>query len=174
MSTNSALVVLLPVYNNQRGLEHTLLNLDGQPERFDVLVVDDGSVPPMSIPVGLSPAHLVRLKRLASNLGIARALNEGLALLDATQYRYVARIDAGDEAVNGRFSKQVAFLDANPRCAAVSSFIDFFDPSGETAFRFEVPTVHRDILRGMYWKNCLVHAGTTLRLDSVKANGVVT
>jgi glycosyltransferase involved in cell wall biosynthesis len=65
-----------------------------------------------------------RFVPLASNGGLARALNHGLA---ACRHGLVARADADDLSLPDRFARQVAFMEARPDLAASSAWVEEFD-----------------------------------------------
>ena len=110
-------VVLIPVYRNQSGLDRTLDSLLGQAyDRFDVVVVDDGSPDRLVACLQLCGHTSVLVMRLERNQGIAR-VELGLRYILANGYSYVARLDAGDTAAPQRFEEQVRFLDVNQDCA---------------------------------------------------------
>jgi len=52
-----------------------------------------------------------RLKRIANNLGVAKALNIGLEMV---ANEYIARLDADDWNISGRIQKQMAWWNDNP------------------------------------------------------------
>ena len=73
----SDIIAIIPAYNDQEGLETTLRSLD----RFElsmIVVVDDGSEPPLEEPNDLStPFKLIRHDK---NKGAAAARNTGLSV----------------------------------------------------------------------------------------------
>ena len=69
------LVVLIPVFCNQAGLDRSLTSLRETDGCFEVVVVDDGSVVPIESLAELRPGVTVSLLRLDRNRGIAAALN---------------------------------------------------------------------------------------------------
>lgn len=136
--TRPRLAVLLPVYNNQSGLEKTLRSFDRQNYGFDVLVVDDGSEPPLTVSQSAHRQH-VEIFRLASNSGIQVALNEGLRKLLSDGYEYIARQDAGDQDRGERMQQQVDYLDRHPSVAVVGSWVDFTDTEGKLLYTLKPP-----------------------------------
>jgi glycosyltransferase involved in cell wall biosynthesis len=166
------LAVLIPVYRNASGLHRTLESLKQAEGSFDVVVVDDGSPEPIAAPTRLRPDVGVSLLRLEKNRGIAAALNYGLRRILQHEYSCIGRLDAGDTVVADRFERQISFLDTNPGCAAVSSFVDFVDATETLVFRFCPPCDHEGILQRLHLNNCLVHSGTTMRVGVLRELGV--
>jgi glycosyltransferase involved in cell wall biosynthesis len=106
--------VLIPVFNAQHDLDRTLASFcERAPVR--VLIVDDGSLPPIVAPsVGNLVIEVLRIPR---NGGIELALQTGVAALAARGITYAARIDAGDLATPYRLEKQRAYMETRRRSA---------------------------------------------------------
>ena len=108
--------VLTTVLNGELTIARTLSSVLPQAEAIgEVCVVDDGSTDDTRrVLEGIADP---RLRVLAwGRLGRAEALSRGCA---AAQGRYVAILDADDEAYPDRLVKQAAFLDAHPEIAWV-------------------------------------------------------
>jgi len=165
------LAVLIPVYRDHVGLHRTLESLKSVHGSFDIFIVDDGNLNPISAPMRLRADVGVSLLRLERNQGIAVALNHGLQRIFELDYSYIGRLDAGDTVVAERFERQVRFLAANPNCGAVSSFVDFVDASQTLLFHYRAPCNHTGILQKLHSNNCLVHSGTTMRASALRDMG---
>jgi glycosyltransferase involved in cell wall biosynthesis len=164
------LAVLIPVYNAQRGFERSLASLARDGERFDVVAVDDGSEPPITAPPSL-PLSLCLL-RLERNAGITRALNAGLEQILADGYTYVARLDADDQSLPGRFAAQMRFLDRHSEHAVVGTQAEFIDAQGRFLFRSYRPTDHRSLIRYMHYQTGLVHPSSMVRVQALREHGL--
>lgn len=76
--------VLIPVYEDWVAVTRVINELDASGRRFDVLLVDDGSVNPCpAAPAGIPGAGTIEVLRLRRNLGHQRAIAIGLAHLEA-------------------------------------------------------------------------------------------
>lgn len=164
--------VLIPVFNNQSGLDRTLSGLRGAVGGFDVVVVDDGSPRPIEVPTGIGPGRTVVLMRLALNSGISAALNHGLQYILSRGYQYVARLDSGDTVAGDRFQRQCGFLDSHPDHGVVSSIVDFVDEAGELVFRYRAPCQHSRIVRRLHLGNCIIHSASMIRATALQRTGV--
>lgn len=164
------IAVLIPVYNNQEGLERSLASID---ENFplDVVVVDDGSDPPIQLR-GLPQPHRGFVLRLDANTGIEHALNYGLSWILQRGYRYVARLDAGDLCYPGRFFKQRDFLEKHQEYALVGGQVRFVDDSGVELFPEKFPTSHEEISRIMHARSCFIHPAVMLRSSALQEVGL--
>jgi len=163
------LAVLIPVLNDRRGLERSLGSLAMDGAQFDVVVVDDGSDPPMSAP-GELPFRL-RLIRHERNRGITAALNAGLSWIAEAGYEYVARLDAGDLSLPGRFATQMQFLDAHLDHAVVGTATRYVDPDGRLLFDFQPPVDHEALLRFYRYRSGIVHPSAMIRVRALRDCG---
>jgi glycosyltransferase involved in cell wall biosynthesis len=163
------LAVLIPVFNDQPGLEKALASLARDGAQFDVFVVDDGSAPPARVPPGLP--YGVRIVRQEPNQGITAALNAGLTQIAAGRYQYLARLDAGDISLPGRFRAQMRFLDSHPDHAVVGTATRYVDAAGKLLFDFRPPTRDEDLKRFLRYRAGLVHPSVMLRLEVILAAG---
>ena len=163
------LAVLIPVFNDQRGLEKALASLAQDGSQFDVFVVDDGSDPPIALPASLPyQAHLLRQE---PNQGITAALNAGLPAICGAGYEYVARLDAGDLSLPGRFAAQMLFLDDHPGHAAIGTATSYVDPDGNRLFDFHPPADHDALLRLYRYRSGIVHPSAMIRVAALLACG---
>jgi glycosyltransferase involved in cell wall biosynthesis len=166
------LAVLIPVYRNPSGLRRALESLSEAAGSFDVVIVDDGSPEPICAPTRLREDVEVLLLRLERNRGIAAALNCGLRRILELGYPYVGRLDAGDTVVAERFERQVEFLEAEPGCAAVSSFVDFVDRRQMYLFSHRPPCDHASILERLHLNNCILHPASMIRASALRECGI--
>jgi glycosyltransferase involved in cell wall biosynthesis len=163
------LAVLIPVFNEQRGLERSLDSLRQEAAEFEVFVIDDGSNPPIAAPETLP--YRVTLIRLPENQGITEALNVGLERIVDDGFEYVGRLDAGDLSLPGRFYAQMMFLDAHPDHAAVGAFVEVVDEQGRRVHVFQPPTDHQDVMRRFCYENALCHPVVMMRVAALRAAG---
>ncbi|GJD46955.1 hypothetical protein AFCDBAGC_4840 [Methylobacterium cerastii] len=107
MTTRTAF--LMPLYNpDPKALRRTLESLRAQTVSADIVVVDDGSHPPVEGLCGGTDVTVIRLDR---NEGIVGALNRGLVHIVEKKYDYIARMDCGDTCLPERIAAQQAFMD---------------------------------------------------------------
>lgn len=120
---------LLPVYNGEAFLVEAVDSILAQTYRdFELVVVDDGSrdATPDILRAFAEKDDRVRVVR-RENGGIVAALNTGLS---ASRGEYVARMDADDVSLPGRFQFQLDYLDAHPGCVLVGGFARSLKPDG--------------------------------------------
>jgi len=160
--------VLMPVYNGQADVERTLASFrERAPVR--VLLVDDGSNPPIVAPA--LPHMTIEILRMPQNGGIERALQAGIEALAARGCKYAARIDAGDLAAPERLAKQRAYLEAHPNVAGVGMWTQVVTREGQPLFMLRPATAPSEIRRLRFFRSQLVHPAMMLRVDAVRAVG---
>jgi len=163
--------VLIPCHNNIQGLIDSIKSINYNHQQFLVLVVDDGSfeaVTRSTLYQHLPASINIQLIRLQQNLGITKALNEGLEFIYANFHaRFIARLDCGDICHPARFYKQIAFLENNPDTDLLGTWCYFKDADTGVAYEYITPTVHGLIERSMYFRNVFVHPTVMWRVKSL-------
>jgi len=167
----SQIALLIPVYNAQEELERSIQSLPSDDEAVHIVVVDDGSVPRIEPPTPPDP-HTLTLLRLDTNQGIEAALNYGLKWILEREFPYVARLDAGDVSLSGRFRKQKRFLEEHPECRLVGGQALIADPAGEVVARCHYPIDPGRIKRVMHYRNCFAHPAVMLRSEVFTTTGL--
>jgi glycosyltransferase involved in cell wall biosynthesis len=164
--------VIMAVYNGERYLAQAVESILAQTYRdFEFIIIDDGSIDCSPDIIEEYAARDSRIRLISrANRGLTRTLNEGLSVASGT---LVARMDADDVSLPTRFEKQVAYLDANPRCVCVGSQVQRIDPYGSVIDRPRHKLTHdeidADLLKGIGWS--IVHPAAMMRRDAVMQVG---
>jgi glycosyltransferase involved in cell wall biosynthesis len=122
--------VLTTVFNGERFLDEAIASVLSQDVReIEYVIVDDGSRDRTGsiIAKWASRDSRVAFMQLPENRGVGYAANRGLEL---ARGEYVARLDADDITLPGRFAAQMAMLDRNPEVALVSTQYELIDARG--------------------------------------------
>lgn len=164
------LVALIPAFNDRTELERTLASLAPDPQPFDVVVVDDGSVPPLDVPA-VAGSHQVITLRLDVNGGIARALNAGVAWILAQGYDLVARLDAGDLNMPQRSARQTAFLAQHPEVALVGGWTRHVDEQMRPLYVTRYPEGWEAIRKRLHYRTAFSHGACMLRVSALRDAG---
>ncbi|RZF24918.1 glycosyltransferase [Paraburkholderia sp. UYCP14C] len=167
-TTLDDVAVLMPAYNGQADVDSTLASFE-ESALVHVLIVDDGSTPPIVAPT--LPNLKIEVLRMAQNGGIERALQTGIDALAQRGFRYAARIDAGDRAVPRRLAKQRAFMEAHPNVAGLGMWTQVVTRAGEPLFMLTPPAEPSAIRRQRFFRSCLAHPSMMLRIDAVRTVG---
>ena len=114
------------------------------------------------------PDRIVLLRN-ENNMGLNHTLNR---CLQAASGEYCARMDGDDLSLPDRFEKQVAFLDAHPEYAIVSTPMIFFDEQGEWGRNQMIERPQRDDFIHHSPVHC--HAPCMIRREAYLAVGGYT
>lgn len=114
------------------------------------------------------PDRIVLLRN-EKNMGLNHTLNR---CLQAASGEYCARMDGDDISLPERFEKQVAFLDAHPAYAIVSTPMIFFDEQGEWGRNQMIERPQRDDFIHHSPVHC--HAPCMIRREAYLAVGGYT
>ncbi len=122
--------VLLPVYNCERYVGAAVQSiLDQTFADFELIIIDDGSTDGSSAILRAFADRDARVRLVARpNTGYVRALNEAAALATG---EFLARMDADDVSLPGRFAAQVAYLRAHPDCVLLGTQVIMMDGDGD-------------------------------------------
>jgi glycosyltransferase involved in cell wall biosynthesis len=148
--------VIMPFYNAARWIGAAVRSLnDADGLRMELIAVDDASTDASAEIVEKTSSLPVRFIRNDKNSGTATSLNRGLA---AAGGEFIARMDADDVCLPGRFIRQIAHL-RETGCDLCGAWIHEFGrgiprkltyPVGEdtvhTALLFQNPVCHPTIL----------------------------
>jgi glycosyltransferase involved in cell wall biosynthesis len=168
-------VLLIPCYNNNKGLIHSLKSVCYPKEKCEILIVDDGSDPFISAQELMEklPALTVKVIRIDKNKGIVNALNVGLNTIKSRiDIKYIARLDAGDICHPERFKKQVDFLNTHPEIALLSSWATFYNLTRKVGYSYTTQISHSAILKEMHYKCSFIHPAVMFRSEVLNTIGV--
>lgn len=144
MSQTPKVSVVMAVYNAQPYLEAALESVLSQDfTDFEFLAHDDGS---SDNSLEVLEAYARKDPRLVvtsgENQGVARAVN---GMLERARGTYIARMDSDDLNLPGRFSAQVAYLEAHPDCVALGATTIEMDADGRLVAPITPPLDHATI-----------------------------
>ena len=162
---------LICVYNDQQGLEESLTSIFQDAPLADILIIDDGSHSPVTLP--LAPKEFtVNLHRIEPNSGLIAALNQGLTLILEQNYEFITRLDAGDTVNRGRLKAQLNYMDNHSTIGLLGTQLRAFDQnSGETLFHFNNPINPSRTSKILKLRNCIAHPSVMMRCSVVKKSG---
>ncbi len=160
--------VLMGIYNCEDTLGEAIDSILAQTEPdFELILCDDGSTDGTCAVAQSYAARDARIVLLQnpSNQGLNQTLNNCLA---RAQGDYIARMDGDDRCCAHRFATQLAFLEAHPEFAFVSSAMSMFDGQGIWGrnYPIEQPT-KRDFKRTPPF----CHAPVMIRREALEAVG---
>jgi GT2 family glycosyltransferase len=171
MKKRTNIAVLMPVYNPGTELVATLDGLRAQSVPFQLFLVDDGS---RTKPDYAKLTHGLNCEtiELAKNVGVAGALNAGLAEILKQDFELVARIDNGDICAPTRFAKQQAFLEQRPDVSILGSWVEMVYAESGKRFVLNHPSGFPACKR-MMWSNMpTTHPSLMIRASLFKNIGL--
>ena len=165
--------ILMGIYNCAPTLREAVESILSQTfTDWELILCEDGSRDDTyAIAQEYRRAHPDRiiLLRNEKNMGLNHTLNR---CLQAASGEYCARRDGDDLSLPDRFEKQVAFLDAHPEYAIVSTPMIFFDEQGEWGRNQMIERPQRDDFIHHSPVHC--HAPCMIRREAYLAVGGYT
>lgn len=147
--------VVMTVRDGARWLRAAIASVLTEKMKLELFVVDDASVDETpKVLEAIQDPRVVKL-RLEKSLGPFGAAN---LALDRARGTFIARLDADDLNVPGRFSAQLSWLDANPKCGLLGTACEVIDEAGETSRLQKVPLTDADIRTRMLMGPPFVHS----------------
>ncbi|WP_458402195.1 glycosyltransferase [Candidatus Avelusimicrobium sp.] len=112
---------------------------------------------------------LIRLLPLDKNVGLGAALNKGLSVCSCP---WVARMDADDISLPGRFAQQISFLKQNTDIAVLGGWVQETDSATLTPLSVRrVPEKPADILKFLKKRCPFNHMSVMFKKSAVTAVG---
>lgn len=152
--------LIMPTMNSADFIGETLYSLVEQRYRpFELIIIDGGSTDRTFDIVDLfdNKDGTIRIIELAPGLGIAKALNEGIA---AATGEFIARMDADDIAYKWRLNDQVRHFLANPEIDMIGTGVDAF---GDHEAVYRSPFTHAQIYNEFLVNNPFFHPTVMFR-----------
>jgi glycosyltransferase involved in cell wall biosynthesis len=161
--------VVVPTRNRPQLAAHAVVSaLEQSYANLEVIVVDDGSEPPLTLPSDLRSDPRLRILRFDESEGPAAARNAGVRVSNGS---LVAFLDDDDSWRPTKIERQVAVLmSSGDSVAAVESGFDLWDADGRLVLRY-LPPVNRDLARTLLEKPCLQPSTVLIRKTAFDALG---
>ncbi|MBI1335753.1 MAG: glycosyltransferase [Phycisphaera sp.] len=163
--------VILPIYNAQRYLDAAVKSILAQSfSDFELIAINDGSTD-RSLDILYKHADRDRRVRIVTrqNKGLVATLNEGLMLAKGS---LIARMDADDVALPGRFAAQARYMAEHPEVVLLGGWYEMIDHRGRLITVMRMPTEHDEIDAEMLAGHTpLCHPTAMMRRDKVLTLG---
>lgn len=166
--------VLLSLYHKEKPefLKECLESLKIQTlQATEIIMVFDGVVTTELEKVVMQYTSILPIKiiRLPQNVGLGKALNEGLK---HCIYNWVFRMDTDDICLPDRFKKQVEFIKQHPNVVLFSGHIaEFSDDKTKIIGYRKVPIGDKNIKKYALSRNPFNHMTVAFRKDIIEAVG---
>jgi glycosyltransferase involved in cell wall biosynthesis len=163
------LSVLMTVYNGGAFLDAAMDSVLAQDfTDFEFVIVDDGSADDSVARIRRRSDPRIRLHASERNLGQTPALNIGLGLCRGA---YIARMDADDVCLPGRFATQVAYMDAHPDIGILGAAMWLIDAEGRRFAHAGQPLGDTALRWASMTRNPFNHPTLVLRASLLAATG---
>lgn len=162
------LSVLMSVYNGEAFLQRSVESILAQTfTDFEFIIIDDGSTD--ATPTILAQFSDPRIRVVTqANQGLTRTLNTGLGL---SHGRFIARMDADDEAMPDRFQKQVDYLQSQPEVVVLGTGYRQVDLLRNRTLDIIPPQSDEAIRRALLHGNPICHPSVMMRRDALLEAG---
>ena len=153
--------VVMPVYNGMPFLPQALGSiLDQTFSDFELVIVNDCSTDNSKEYIKAVKDDRIVFVDLEQNQGVTGALRAGM---EKVRGEYIARLDADDEALPERLSKQVQFLDENPEVGICGSSYYLIGDDDKKKKEINIGKDDLDIRWKALFKNPFVHSTVMIR-----------
>jgi len=164
-----AVSVVMPAHNAAATVAEAVRSVLAQTLRdFELIVIDDGSIDETARIVADQGDARIVLLRQGRKMGVAAALNRGLARASGV---FVARMDADDRCAPGRLEHQVRFLESHDEVALVGTAIHLMNERGEVFDTRVRPGDDEYLQRELLVSNPICHGSVMMRRGIVAALG---
>ncbi|TDF66161.1 glycosyltransferase family 2 protein [Cupriavidus sp. L7L] len=160
--------VVMPVYNGEKYVRSAIESILAQSfVDFELLVIDDGSTDQTARIIRELVDRDPRVKVIhQANGGIVSALNRGL---DLARGKYIARMDADDEALPDRLQLQCELMDMNEAVVACGSF---YEKVGAATGIVKMPVLNKQCLSYLQFHSCFAHPTVMIRSATLKLHSL--
>lgn len=162
------LSVILPVYNGAAWLREAVDSVLSQDfADFELIAINDGSTDNSGAILDAYADPRMRVVHQA-NAGLAVTLNRAVTWARAD---LIARQDADDICLPGRFRAQMAWMDTHPECVALGAWSRIMVGEKITERGHAHPTTNGELQWMMLFDNGFVHSTVMLRKAAALAAG---
>ena len=137
----------------------------------EIIIVYDGFISKnLNLTVkNFIPYLPIRIIQLPKNVGLGKALNEGLK---HCSHEWVFRMDTDDICAPDRFEKQIAYIQAHPEVDIFSTTVTEFNevPEQPTAIK-SVPLTHNEIVQFAQWRSPFNHMSVAYKKSVIEFVG---
>ena len=159
----------MAVKDGERYLRQAIESILAQTfQDFEFIIIDDFSSD-NSINI-VQEYHDPRIMHVRNDThsGLTASLNRGL---DLARGKYIARMDADDVSLPGRFEAQVRYLDGYSDVAVLGTAIQFIDAEGSPLENVVFPTEHDVIKWSLCFYNPIAHPTVMMRAQVIQEAG---
>ena len=147
-----AVSVLMPVFNSESTIASAVESILHQSFKdFELVIVDDGSTDRTKDVLASIKDRRIQIIALGKNVGVAAALNRGLAACTAP---LVARMDSDDVAIADRLELQVSEFTKDRSLGVIGSYVRTTGPGNVI---WKQPLEHRSLMARLIFSTPFHH-----------------
>jgi hypothetical protein len=160
--------VLMCVYNNSLHVKEAIESILNQTfTNFEFVIVNDGSTDESEAIILSYNDPRIKYLRNPENLGLIASLNKGI---EASNGKYIARMDADDISLPERLKEQYAYMESHPLVGVCGS--DYYQFDHKTSIHYTALTRHQEILAYMLFNCSVVHPSLIIRKELLNQQAV--
>lgn len=162
LAATPTISVIMGCHNGEDFLDEAIQSIMDQTFReFEFIIIDDASADGSWEIIRRWQDNNPRIRafRNDQNLGLAATLNKALTY---ARGRYIARMDADDISLPGRFARQLEVLD-NSNVQICGTWIRSIGRSNSKVIRY--PVSHDEICAHLYFQSAFAHPSVMLTAD---------
>lgn len=161
--------IVMSVYNGERFIRESVDSILNQTFRdFELIIINDGSSDKtMEILKSYNDNRIILI--IQKNMGLAKALNNGIAMAKG---RYIARQDADDKSDLDRLEKQVNYMEANLSVGLLGTMFKVIDENGTFQRNSCLPVEEEIIKERLIEINQFCHGSVMMRKEALEKVGV--
>jgi len=153
--------VILPFYNNEKTIVKSLQSITNQTyKKIEIILIDDGSTDKSNYLIKKKfKKKNIKIFKNKKNQGLPYSLNKAIK---KTNSNLIFRMDADDISQKDRISKQVSFMNKNPKVDLLGTNAYYFDDFGIYK-KTNLKLKNEDIKKTLYFKNEFIHSSVVFR-----------
>lgn len=159
--------ITMPAYNCGPFVRQAIESVCAQTyQNWELIIIDDASTDNTAEMITAVSDPRIRVYTHTENQGIEKTRNEALTLVNGT---YIAVLDGDDVWLDEhKLEKQVAFLEDNPACVVVGTFLTHLTAAGVQSGSKSYATDDAAIRDRMLLQNQFAHSSVLMRREAVE------
>lgn len=168
---SEVVTVIILTYNKAHLISESIQSVFAQKfTNVEIIVIDDASTD--NTKDYLAPFlknKQIRLIQNKNNIGISKSRNYGVSLAKG---KFVAMLDGDDVWLDcDKLTKQVEYLEENPECGAVGTWLIQIDEYGRNVKKIAYKEKDEFLRKSILYRNPIAHSSVLFRRDIVQSVG---
>jgi glycosyltransferase involved in cell wall biosynthesis len=163
--------VIILTYNKAHFISESIKSVFAQNyTNLEIIVIDDASTDNTKEFLALFlNNNQIRFVQNKKNIGISKSRNYGIFLAKG---KFVAMLDGDDVWLDSdKLTKQVEYLDENPECGAVGTWVVQIDEHGGSVKKIAYEERDESLRKSILYRNSIAHSGVLFRKDVAQSVG---